>query len=56
MTELHWLPRDIGKLTITQLVCLCSKQPPGKERIDSPEAHAAEVRREAEYERAWRGD
>jgi hypothetical protein len=41
MNELHWPPAVLRKLTISQLICLLSERPPGRERISTPEEYQA---------------
>ena len=31
MTELHWPPETIGRLTIPQMICILSDRPPGRQ-------------------------
>jgi hypothetical protein len=35
MTELEWEPAAVGRLTLTQLVCLTSRRSPDDRRITS---------------------
>ena len=51
MTELHWLPDQIGRLTIWQLCCLFSEKPfqPGQQQqIKTAEDYEAMTRQQKE--------
>jgi hypothetical protein len=39
MKEKNWLPSDIGRLTVGQLVCLLSEKPPGNRTVRSAEEY-----------------
>ena len=39
MNELHWLPEQIGRLTLTQLACLVSVRPPGAQHAKTLEEY-----------------
>ena len=36
MTELQWTPKQIGQLTLPQLVCLTHKEPPKSGNAGAP--------------------
>lgn len=60
MTELHWTPEQLGKLTLPQLVCLVKKEPPSgsamgpNDAADPLEYLKKLAEAEAEAEKAWR--
>ena len=54
MTELHWTPEQIGKLTLPHLIILTHKEPPDSgRRLKNAEDFNAYLREEARRERAW---
>jgi hypothetical protein len=54
MTELPWAtPEAIGRLTLTQALCLGSDRAPGDTRIDSREKAEAYIERRRRAEAEW---
>lgn len=57
MTELHWPPDVVGRLTVAQLACIGSDRPPGDAGpARSFDQMAARLAAQAAEDAAWRGE
>ena len=52
MTELHWTPDQVGRMTLVQLLCLGQERPPGQRKLEAEDLGEILERKRRENE-AW---